>query len=172
VKPVVLTSYRPRRTRQVAKRSCTSGQGSAFVTIEFFKLLGSRQGEDPSAAFVERSRRSAVSTNSDMVRPSRRGLTFEFGHDGIVNIEGRLHMAESSYDVVYMASEHPQRHTERTRGFSLAARGLPALWENGLIGMLACTRFRRHRVRCFYGTGGESWRDGSLPGSSSLRRCG
>src|ERR1700730_7614747 len=27
---------------------------------------------------------------------------------------------------------------------------------------LACTRFRRHRVRCFDGTGGESWRDGSL----------
>ncbi|MGO9846174.1 MAG: hypothetical protein ACLPKT_06115, partial [Methylocella sp.] len=22
---------------------------------------------------------------------------------------------------------------------------------------VACTRFRRHRVRCFYGTGGESW---------------
>ena len=37
---------------------------------------------------------------------------------------------------------------------------------------VACTRFRRRRVRCFYGTGGESWRDGSLPESSSLRRCG
>ena len=37
---------------------------------------------------------------------------------------------------------------------------------------LACTRFRRHRVRCFDGTGGESWRDGSLRGSSSLRLCG
>jgi type I restriction enzyme S subunit len=37
---------------------------------------------------------------------------------------------------------------------------------------LACTRFRRHRVRCFYGTGGESWRDGSLHESSSLRLCG
>jgi hypothetical protein len=37
---------------------------------------------------------------------------------------------------------------------------------------LACTRFRRHRVRCFDGTGGESWRDGSLRGSSSLRPCG
>src|SRR5208282_5448844 len=34
---------------------------------------------------------------------------------------------------------------------------------------LACTRFRRHRVRCFYGTGGESWRDEGLHGSSSLR---
>jgi hypothetical protein len=38
--------------------------------------------------------------------------------------------------------------------------------------VLACTRFRRHRVRCFDGTGGESWRDGSLRGSSSLRPCG
>src|SRR5947207_5834636 len=28
---------------------------------------------------------------------------------------------------------------------------------------VACTRFRRHRVRCFDGTGGTSWRDGSLP---------
>ena len=37
---------------------------------------------------------------------------------------------------------------------------------------LACTRFRRHRVRCFNGTGGGSWRDGSLHASSSLRRCG
>jgi hypothetical protein len=37
---------------------------------------------------------------------------------------------------------------------------------------LACTRFRRHRVRCFDGTGGVSWRDGSSHGSSSLRRCG
>ena len=37
---------------------------------------------------------------------------------------------------------------------------------------LACTRFRRHRVRCFDGAGGGSWRDGSLLESSSLRRCG
>src|SRR5262245_39020793 len=36
---------------------------------------------------------------------------------------------------------------------------------------LACTRFRRHRVRCFDGTGGGSWRDGSLLASSSLRLC-
>ena len=27
--------------------------------------------------------------------------------------------------------------------------------------MLACTRFRRHRVRCFDGAGGGSWKDGS-----------
>ena len=39
-------------------------------------------------------------------------------------------------------------------------------------GYLACTRFRRHRVRCFDGAGGGSWRDGSLPASSSLRLCG
>ena len=37
---------------------------------------------------------------------------------------------------------------------------------------LACTRFRRHRVRCFNGTGGASWSGGSLRASSSLRRCG
>ena len=36
---------------------------------------------------------------------------------------------------------------------------------------LACTRFRKHRARCFYGTGGESWRDEGLRGSSSLRLC-
>ncbi len=34
---------------------------------------------------------------------------------------------------------------------------------------MACTRFRRHRVRCFNGTGGLTWRDGDLPASSSLR---
>jgi hypothetical protein len=32
---------------------------------------------------------------------------------------------------------------------------------------MACTRFHRHRVRCFDGTGGESWRGGSLLASSS-----
>ncbi len=37
---------------------------------------------------------------------------------------------------------------------------------------VACTRFRRHRVRCFDGAGGGSWRDGSLPANSSLRLCG
>ena len=37
--------------------------------------------------------------------------------------------------------------------------------------VLACTRFRRHRVRCFDGTGGVSWRGGSSHESSSLRRC-
>jgi hypothetical protein len=37
--------------------------------------------------------------------------------------------------------------------------------------LVACTRFRRHRVRCFDGAGGGSWRDGSLPASSSLRLC-
>jgi hypothetical protein len=36
---------------------------------------------------------------------------------------------------------------------------------------VACPRFRRYRVRCFDGAGGGSWRDGSLRGSSSLRRC-
>ena len=36
---------------------------------------------------------------------------------------------------------------------------------------LACTRFRRHRVRCFDGTGGASWRGGSSRESSSLRLC-
>jgi hypothetical protein len=38
--------------------------------------------------------------------------------------------------------------------------------------IMACTRFRRHRVRCFDGTGGGSWRGGSLHASSSLRLCG
>jgi uncharacterized phage-associated protein len=37
---------------------------------------------------------------------------------------------------------------------------------------VACPRFRRHQVRCFYRTGGGSWRDESLRGSSSLRLFG
>ena len=37
---------------------------------------------------------------------------------------------------------------------------------------VACTRFRRHRVRCFHGTGGASWSVGSLRESSSLKLCG
>ena len=46
--------------------------------------------------------------------------------------------------------------------------------DSGLPGAegMACTRFHRHRVRCFDGTGGGSWSDGSLRGSSSLRLCG
>jgi hypothetical protein len=36
---------------------------------------------------------------------------------------------------------------------------------------LACTRFRRHRVRCFDAAGGGSWRVGSSRGNSSLRPC-
>jgi hypothetical protein len=46
------------------------------------------------------------------------------------------------------------------------------LQEGGKLAGLACTRFRRHRVRCFDGTGGVSWRGGSLHASSSLRLCG
>ena len=44
----------------------------------------------------------------------------------------------------------------------------------GIIGLngMACTRFRRHQVRCFNGTGGASWSGGSLRGSSSLRLFG
>ena len=42
----------------------------------------------------------------------------------------------------------------------------------GELDKLACARFRRHRVRCFSGTGGGSWRGGSLRESSSLRRYG
>jgi hypothetical protein len=40
------------------------------------------------------------------------------------------------------------------------------------VAEVACTRFRGHRVRCFDGTGGESWRGGSLHASSSLRLYG
>lgn len=39
------------------------------------------------------------------------------------------------------------------------------------LGIMACTWFRRHRVRCFNGTGGWSWRDGSSRESSSLKLC-
>ena len=38
--------------------------------------------------------------------------------------------------------------------------------------LLACARFRRHRVRCFDGTGGASWSVVSSRESSSLRLCG
>jgi hypothetical protein len=55
---------------------------------------------------------------------------------------------------------------------SLAARTHECVGSGGIQPILACSRFRRHRVRCFYGTGGESWRDEGLRGSSSLRLCG
>jgi ABC-type branched-subunit amino acid transport system permease subunit len=52
--------------------------------------------------------------------------------------------------------------------FSMAVTGVAVMLAALL---LACTRFRGHRVRCFDGAGGGSWRDGSLPASSSLRLC-
>ncbi|MGC1780576.1 MAG: hypothetical protein WBB34_21785 [Xanthobacteraceae bacterium] len=65
-----------------------------------------------------------------------------------------------------------KRTTENTDQFIQDVRqrviGVPEISTDGL----ACTRFRRHRVRCFNGTGGGSWRGGSLLESSSLRRCG
>ena len=55
----------------------------------------------------------------------------------------------------------------------LAAAQLKPKEADVLIGgPLACTRFRRHQVRCFNGTGGGSWSDGSLHASSSLKLCG
>jgi hypothetical protein len=55
--------------------------------------------------------------------------------------------------------------------FFIGAWSLVDVLEMNFEGV-ACTRFRRHRVRCFDGAGGGSWRDGSLRASSSLRLCG
>jgi hypothetical protein len=44
--------------------------------------------------------------------------------------------------------------------------------DSSKVDTVTCTRFRRHRVRCLNGTGGGSWRDGSLHASSNLRLCG
>ncbi len=60
---------------------------------------------------------------------------------------------------------------EEVVGLGQYGRTLTILTCKQLVSM-ACTRFRRHRVRCFYGTGGESWKGGSLHASSSLRLCG
>ena len=38
------------------------------------------------------------------------------------------------------------------------------------LSSVGCCRFQRHRVRCMDETGGESWSDESLRGSSSVRR--
>ena len=57
-------------------------------------------------------------------------------------------------------------HTNTIEGyFSIFKRGMKGVY-------VACTRFRRHRVRCFNGTGGASWSGGSSRESSSLRRFG
>src|SRR5258707_1702541 len=54
-----------------------------------------------------------------------------------------------------------------TSGFALVLSWLAQKWNQRCrklapLGSMACTRFRRHRVRCFDGAGGGSWRDGSL----------
>ena len=56
----------------------------------------------------------------------------------------------------------------------LSDGGFVVTWESSgqdgsEYGILACPRFGRRRVRCFYETGGRSWHDGSMHGSSSLR---
>ena len=51
----------------------------------------------------------------------------------------------------------------------VSIRERPAAVEDRAV---ACTRFRRHRVRCFNGTGGASWRDGNSRANSSLRLFG
>jgi hypothetical protein len=66
----------------------------------------------------------------------------------------------------------PNSAWSRLRDKRNLCAGHPARRSHSVIAILACTRFRRHRVRCFYGTGGGSWRDEDLRGSSSLRLCG
>jgi CAP12/Pycsar effector protein, TIR domain len=61
-----------------------------------------------------------------------------------------------------------QLHRDLLAAAKLIIENVP----NAKVELLACTRFRRHRVRCFNGTGGGSWRGGSLHESSSLRLCG
>jgi len=41
---------------------------------------------------------------------------------------------------------------------------------DNLLAEVGCCRFRGHRVKCQHGTGGGSWKDGSLRESSSLRQ--
>ena len=70
------------------------------------------------------------------------------------------------------AKEKPSKSTPKQ---DLAKQAIRKLWPDGIPKeiqnkQIEMTRFRRHRVRCFDGAGGGSWRDGSLPASSSLRR--
>src|SRR5262249_34075509 len=60
----------------------------------------------------------------------------------------------------------PAELSHHVRAKSVDCPGVNGLYR---VLTLACTRFRRHRVRCFDGAGGGSWRDGSLRESSSLR---
>ena len=84
---------------------------------------------------------------------------------------GRLKVEQRfTYRIVNNALENPTEDASFYREY-LSLYEADTRAELDMSG-LACTRFRRHRVRCFYGTGGKSWRDGSLPESSSLRRCG
>jgi co-chaperonin GroES (HSP10) len=66
----------------------------------------------------------------------------------------------------------PDTAKEKPSQGEVVAVGPGSRDDSGKLVPMACTRFRRHRVRCFYGTGGESWRDDGLRGSSSLRLCG
>ncbi len=51
-----------------------------------------------------------------------------------------------------------------------AVRPIGNVWIQN--GSLACTRYRRHRVKVFDGAGGGLWRGGSTHESSSLKRFG
>jgi hypothetical protein len=74
------------------------------------------------------------------------------------------------FDIRHTAVGIYQARTERMKRAIEKKFPKLAAWKRD-HGAMACTRFRRHRVRCFYGTGGASWNDEDLPGNSSLRLC-
>ena len=71
---------------------------------------------------------------------------------------GALALEEAAKVVFLTFAFHSSRH-------EMSNKALEKFWRG-----LGCCRFQRHRVRCIDGTGGGSWNDGSLRGSSSLRR--
>jgi hypothetical protein len=117
----------------------------------------------------------AQSVSKPLLRhPARAELIW----DGKYDAEGRRVAPQRvalPFQTVETVNESAQ---DRQRALSFGPGFHEEEWRNRLIWgdkkyvLLACCRFRRHRVRCFDGIGGVSWRDGSLHASSSLRLYG
>jgi hypothetical protein len=124
------------------------------------EVMGSEGFQDLVKRFNERRQQQGVKPVNDVVL-----LPFTVGD---LNAEDDSNLGQHELDAIrgYDDSTDEDRFGLKLHEYRVVVDLIDG------EGVLACTRFRRHRVRCFDGAGGGSWRDGSLRASSSLRLCG
>ena len=127
--------------------------------LSFMRILGLRlEDRVPNARTIWLFREKLTTARTI------KGLFERF--DAMLRQAGYIAMSGQIVDASLVATPR-QRNTDDEKKAIKEGR-IPEDWKD----KLACTRFRRHRVWCFDGTGGGSWRGGSSRESSSLRLCG